>query len=193
MNCHRCQHLLLDHSDSRPDQSDRDEVESHLARCPKCRELFLCDRTVGLELGVALRQASGDLKLAPDVRRKIVQSATGNGRPVHPLSWVAQHRVALLGAACLLIAFGVVLPIVLRDAPPRHAGPDRPIDSAAPTHRVGTHTQMFLEVRGGRTESFWLRRDILIRTRNGSTGYLKVSATWPKRKSTITLATRNDE
>jgi hypothetical protein len=130
------------------------------------------DDKLGSGVKHALETETGQLTLAPHIRRTVIAAAErGNDGG---WAWLTDHKLALTGAACVLIVLGVIL----------HA------NRKQPPHRPEPYMQMSAEVRGGRGDSYWKKKCVEIRTRNGQEGYIRVEAKWPKRTSVITLNTR---
>lgn len=123
----------------------------------------------------ALETEASQITLAPDVRRKVIAAAQSK-HGVSRWAWFADHRLALAGTACLLIAIGVALHASRQDPP----------------HTSEPYMQMASDVRGGRMDRYWRRQSVEIRTRNGEEVFIKVEATWPKQTSVIALNMRRE-
>ncbi len=123
---------------------------------------------LGAEIKRALETQTSQLSLVPGVRRQVIAAAErkhrGNRWP-----WCFEHRLALAGVACALIAIGVVL---------QASRPDSP-------HRPEPYMQIRSEVHGGRASSYWKRNTVQVHARNGHESFIKIEATWPKRTGVI--------
>jgi len=131
---------------------------------------------IGAAVKRALETETGQLALAPDVRRNVIAAAEEE-QTVGLRLWLLERRLALAGAACLLVVLGAFLRVALRRDPP---------------HRPEPYMQIRADVRGGRLDGYWRKKSVEVRTRNGQEGFIKIEAKWPKQTSVIALNTRRE-
>ncbi len=129
----------------------------------------------GVRVKEALENEAGQLTLASGIRREVVAATERKGSAG---GWSRLHNrgLVLAGAAGALIALGAILHVV-RDGHSHHPEP---------------YMQIRSEVRGGRSDAYWMEKRVEVRTRNGQEGYIKVEARWPRRTSVIALNMRRE-
>jgi hypothetical protein len=102
---------------------ERDSLEAHLAACPECRSIAAGMRRDDMRLRAEL----GGVPVAPRVRRRVLDEATGRRR-------VDARLVLVLAAALVLAAIGVPLIAGGRLAPePPPVTTQSPVPAATPS------------------------------------------------------------
>lgn len=168
MNCKRCQKLLYEFLDGALSSRARASVDAHLETCDACRQALVQEQLLSRSVPEFLRRETASLSIRPNVHRKVLE-ALDSGAPSPRLRPRLAHvllrpALALGTAACLLVA--AILSV-------KKPGPQ-------PAHPVAPHLKSFIMCMATTytddTKTDWIERRLIVETRNGGEGYLKIIA-----------------
>jgi len=168
MNCKRCQRLLYEFLDEALSSRGKASVEAHLETCDACRQALVQEQLLSRSVSELVRRETASLGVRPNVQRRILE-ALDSGAPSPrirpPLAHLLLRPALSLGtAACLLVA------AILSVKKPE----------VQPTRLVAPHIKSFIMCLAttytDETKTDWIERRMIVKTRNGGEGYLKIIA-----------------
>ena len=101
MNCKKCRMLIFEYRDRTLSPRQKEELDAHLAACPRCRAEFESEENLTAELPASYKAAADSLAFNPSfVRPSSEFSRTQKLRPLH---WLAAGAGAAIILAVLLL------------------------------------------------------------------------------------------
>ncbi len=168
MNCKRCQKLLYEFLDGALSSRARASVEAHLQSCDACRQALVQEQLLSRSVPELLRRETASLSVRPNVHRKVLEALDSGARlqriRLRLARLLLRPGIALGTAACLLVA---AILSVKKPEP-------------QPTRPVAPHLKSFImcmaTTYADDTKTDWIERRLIVETRNGGDGYLKIIA-----------------
>lgn len=174
MKCNHCQKLLHEYLDQTLPPKIRTSVEQHLQSCDACRQALLQERNFSSSISQLLTRHTDSLTLEPDMQRNILE-ALESGAPspkirIFPKRVFVRPALALTTLACLLLAVIVAL----------HNHKPQPTQTVPPVvRRPKSYIMCMATIYTDETKTDWIERRLIVATRNGGEGYLKIIARKP--------------
>ena len=100
MNCKKCRTLNFEYRDGTLSSKQKEEVDAHLAACPRCRAEFEAEENLTAELGASYKAAAGSLAFYPSFVHP--PSELSGAQKLRSLRWLAVGAGAAIILAVLL-------------------------------------------------------------------------------------------
>jgi anti-sigma factor RsiW len=168
MNCKRCQKLLYEFLDGALSSTARASVEAHLETCDACRQALVQEQLLSRSVPELVRRETASLSVRPNVQRKILEALESGARlpriRLRLARLLLRPALALGTAACLLVA----AILAVKKPEPETAPP-------AAQH-VKSYIMCMATTYTDETKTDWIERRLIVETRNGGEGYLRIIA-----------------
>ncbi len=176
MNCKRFQKILHEYLDESLPPRVRVRLEDHLRSCEGCRQALDRERYFSTSISQLVSHSTASLKLRPDIQRNVLEAMESGTSPLKtaPFRRNVLFRLALAagGAACLLIGAVVVL----------HLHKRQPVQTVEPrVDHPAFYIMCMATTYADETKTDWVERCLIVSTRNGGEGYLKITARKPRK------------